>query len=216
MPHLVPGAAPAALSAQETEPAEADTTPAARHRLEQIRVTVTRGERVLTRLPYAVSVSTVEDLQRGERSVSLEEGLRAVPGVFVQNRRNFSLGDRVTIRGVGSRAQFGVRGIQVLADGIPLTLPDGHAVLTNLDLSSAGRVEVIRGPASALHGNAAGGVLSYYTEDFAPGRLQVGPDVTGGSHEFLSTRIRTSGILGSFGYLANFRRLETDGFRERA
>lgn len=209
-------ASAAGFPAQETPAAqaEADSAAEARHRLETIEVTVSRSPQALSRLPYAASVVTSEELRRGQRTASMEEGLRGVPGVFVQNRRNFALGDRLTIRGVGSRAQFGVRGIQILADGIPLTLPDGQATLTNLDLSSAGRVEVIRGPVSALHGNAAGGVLSYRTEDFSARPVVVSPDVAGGSHGFLHTRFQASGTLGRFAYLANFRRLEMDGFRE--
>ena len=88
--------------------------------------------------------------------------------MFVNNRYNFGLGNRISIRGFGSRSQFGVRGIRIIQDGIPLTLPDGQAQLNNVDLAAAGRIEVIRGPASSLYGNAAGGVISIETEPPPP------------------------------------------------
>lgn len=99
----------------------------------------------------------------GERptdpDLSLATSLRTVPGVQVDNRYNFSLGDRISIRGFGARAQFGVRNITVLLDGIPLTLPDGQTDLSIVDPAFLGRIEAVRGPASAIYGNAAGGAL---------------------------------------------------------
>ncbi|MGH7540793.1 MAG: TonB-dependent receptor, partial [Gemmatimonadota bacterium] len=200
---------------------EADSARAARdslpiYRGAEIEVRVARSEAALGRLPFAIDVRDRESLQRAERALSLDEALRFVPGVFVQNRRNIALGDRVTARGVGARAQFGVRGVRVLADGIPLTLPDGQSTLTNLDLASAGRVEVIRGPASALYGNAAGGVLAYRTERPTPGPLRLEPYVQGGSHGFLQGRLEASGHAGAVGLVANASWLHTEGFREHS
>lgn len=209
---------PASGQAAPGEAAPPDTAPEPRYAGEPITVTVTRAERELERLPYAVSVVGREQIQDGERLLSLEESLESVPGVSVQNRRNHSLGDRVTIRGSGARAQFGVRGLRVLADGIPLTMPDGQSALTNLDLASAGRVEVIRGPASALYGNAAGGVIRYRTQEFSPSFCGA-PRVTAGSHGYLATRVKASGRAGGTdgaGYVLSAGRVETDGFRRHA
>lgn len=211
-PAALPGQAPPDTSA-------ADTVPEPRFEGEPIRVTVTRADRDAHRIPFSVSVVEAEEIQAGERQLSLQETLEAVPGVSVQNRRNHSLGDRVTIRGSGARAQFGVRGLRVLADGIPLTMPDGQSSLTNLDLSSVGRVEVIRGPASALYGNAAGGVIRFRTEEAARVPVRAVPRVAGGSHGYLATRLRASGHLRgprSTSYVFSGSRVETDGFRQHA
>ena len=81
----------------------------------------------------------------------------------VQNRFNYAVGERLSIRGFGPRAQFGVRGIRILVDGIPATFPDGQSAIEHVDLPSIGRVEVLRGPGSAPYGNAAGGVLTFQT-----------------------------------------------------
>lgn len=196
--------------AQEADP---DTATA---RLAPLEVTVTRLPAALEALPWSVSIVSPGTADVPGRAVSLEEALRGVPGVFAQDRRNFALGDRLTIRGAGARAQFGVRGVQVILDGIPLTLPDGQSALGNLDLPTAGRIEVIRGPASALYGNAAGGVLRVRTREPADAPLALESRLTLGSHGFLGTRLEASGRAGDGGWLASFRRVATDGFREYA
>ena len=66
---------------------------------------------------------------------------------------------RIAIRGFGTRSNFGVRGIRILVDGVPHTLPDGQAQLDSIDLTSIDRIEVRRGSSSALYGNASGGVI---------------------------------------------------------
>ncbi len=194
--------------------ARADTLPA--YRTDEITVRVARSLETVGRLPFAVSTADAAALQTAERAVSLDESLRFIPGLFVQNRRNFSLGDRITMRGLGARAQFGVRGVRVLADGIPLTLADGQSTITNLDLASGGRVEVIRGPSSALYGNASGGVISVRTQFPSGEPLLVEPLFLGGSHGFYQGQLKASGTTGGFSWLGNFSYLSTDGFREHS
>jgi iron complex outermembrane receptor protein len=118
------------------------------------------------------------------------------------------------VRGAGARAQFGVRGVMIIADGIPLTLPDGQSALSNLNLLAAGRAEVVRGPASSLYGNAAGGVISFRTEDFAPVPLQAQAEAAFGNYGFATGRLKLSGTAGSTGYLADFEANNWTGFRE--
>ena len=103
--------------------------------------------------------------------------LLALPGVSVANRNNPTQDPRISIRGFGARSAFGVRGVRVVRDGIPLTLPDGQTPIDYLDLESVGRIEVIRGSAGSLYGNAAGGVVEVRTAD--PPRDVVAGRVTG-------------------------------------
>jgi len=148
----------------------ASTTAAQRvDTLPPITVTVTRAERSLTRLPFAVTVVSKRDLA-ARPTLGLDEALAGVPGVFAANRYNFSLDQRLSIRGFGSRSAFAVRGIKILLDGIPQTLPDGQGQLTHVEIGAADRIEVLRGSASALYGNASGGVISIWTDARAPER----------------------------------------------
>ena len=109
-------------------------------------------------------------------SLSLDRVLRGVPGVWINDRGHYALGERLVIRGMGWRAAFGVRGVQVLLDGIPLTLPDGQTTLDVADPSFVRQAEVIRGPSSLFWGNGSGGVLflsTAATRDTASARLRI-------------------------------------------
>ena len=127
--------------------------------LEGVRVTATReGPRAPIELPYAITL-TRPDALAALRRQGVDELLFAVPGVALANRQNPAQDPRVSIRGFGARSAFGVRGVRVLQDGVPLTLPDGQTPVDVVDVEGADRVEVERGSASSLYGNAAGGVL---------------------------------------------------------
>jgi iron complex outermembrane receptor protein len=208
----------AAPAARDTTPpdtsAASDTTPP--RSAPPLRVTVTRAPETLREVAGAVTVVDAAARQSAGRRVSLRDALESVPGVFVADRHNFSLGDRIVLRGAGARAQFGVRGVQVLADGIPLTLPDGQAALGNLDLGSAGRIEVLRGPASSLYGNAAGGVIQVESGPFPEAPLSPRARITAGAFGFRQEELGGGGRDGSVAWLFHGTHLLTDGFRRHA
>src|SRR5256885_1088755 len=131
--------------------------------LPPLTVSVTRTELPLTKVPLSVHTVDRAQISRARPTWGLDEALANVPGVFVANRYNFSQDQRISIRGAGARSAFAVRGIKILVDGIPQTLPDGQGQLTNLELGEVDRIEVLRGSASALFGNASGGVISIWT-----------------------------------------------------
>ena len=126
-------------------------------------VSVTRADQPLTKVPFAVHEVARAQISRARPTWGLDEALASVPGVFVANRYNFSQDQRISIRGFGARSAFAVRGIKILLDGIPQTLPDGQGQLTNLELGDVDHIEVLRGSSSALFGNASGGVISIWT-----------------------------------------------------
>lgn len=132
--------------------------------LSPITVSVTRTDLPLARVASAVQVVAGPTISKARPTWGLDEALATVPGVYAANRYNFSLDQRTSIRGFGARSSFGIRGIKVLLDGIPQTLPDGSGQLTNLELGAADRLEVLRGPSAALFGNASGGVISIRTD----------------------------------------------------
>ncbi len=212
-------AAAFAVAVLLTVPVAAQTDTTRVIRLDSLSVTVMRTPVAASRLPVALSVLGADEVREGRNGLGLEESLDRVPGLVVNNRYNYSLGTRISIRGLGARAAFGVRGVRIIADGIPLTMPDGQSNLTNLDLGGADRIEVIRGPASTLYGNAAGGVISVTGRAPPPAfstesRVLAG-DADHGTGLASTARVeaRAGGPLGSGGWIAGVSRLETDGYR---
>src|SRR5436190_10897706 len=184
-------------------------------KLEPVVVEVSRGaHRSLLELPFAVTVQTPDSSRPGQRHLNLDETLWLIPGLTVSNRNNPSQDPRISIRGFGARSAFGVRGIRVLRDGIPLTLPDGQTPVDYLDLEAVGQVEVMRGSASSLYGNAGGGVIDLRTSDPLP--VPVSATVRMWNGAFGSRRIiaKTGGATDGFGYQANVARTERDGYRD--
>lgn len=206
------------------EPAIPDTAARDTSRIRQLpelNVTVTRSAEPLERVPYAVGVLNREDLQRGQQTLGIDEALNNLPGVVVSNRYNFSLDQRISIRGFGSRSNFGVRGLKILLDGVPQTLPDGQSQLTNVDFANIDRAEVLRGASSSLYGNASGGVISFQTQQAAAGPFAQTLRVQGGSgkrdgDDFYKWQTWTSGRSGNLSGTLSLSQFKADGFRQHS
>lgn len=187
--------------------------------LGSIEATVTRGGLTAERVPFAISVVELAGLHPARAAVDLQEVLRRVPGVVVSNRHQLAMDTRVSVRGFGARSAFGVRGVRILLDGIPLTLADGQAALTNVDPGSLGRVEVLRGPAASLYGNAAGGVIALTTREPGPGHLlettaALGSYGTGDPARLRRLQANAGGGGGADSWFLGLSHLSTDGFRD--
>ena len=207
------------------EPARSRTlprrTPAGYGELPELNVTVTRSVEPLQRVPYAVGVLDRSEIQRGQQTIGIDEALNNLPGVVVANRYNFSLDQRISIRGFGSRSNFGVRGLKILLDGVPQTLPDGQSQLTNIDFATVDRAEVLRGASSSLYGNASGGVISFQTQQAASGPFAQSVRVQGGSGErdgddFYKWQTWTSGRSGSVSGTLSLSQFKADGYRQHS
>lgn len=163
-------------------------------------------------MPASIAAVDGAAIRDGQLAVNLSESLAAVPGLVIQNRENYAQDLQISSRGFGARATFGVRGLRVYVDGIPATMPDGQSQTSHIDLASAGRVEVLRGPFSALYGNSAGGVIAVFTED-GPAAGAVDGTITGGSNGFLRAAAKAAGDTGPLNYVVSGARFSTDGGR---
>ena len=115
--------------------------------------------------PFSLNrLERTETARAIEPGISLDEVLASVPGIWVNHRSHDATGERIVIRGMGWQSAFGVRGVQVLLDGIPLTMPDGQAVADIIDPAMISRAETIRGPSSLFWGNGSGGVIYMSTD----------------------------------------------------
>lgn len=183
--------------------------------LDEIVVTATRMESSVRDAGRSISVVGKERIQLGTQQLGLDEALAGVPGLYMQNRFNFAQDLRISLRGFGARSSFGIRGIKVIVDGIPETLPDGQAGVDSIDMGSAQSIEILRGPASSLYGNASGGVIAISTElgdspPFVEGRL------AGGDFGYQQYQFKAAGQVSSADYLFNVSHTELDGYRDHA
>lgn len=177
--------------------------------LEPVTVTATRREASVFGTPAAVSVRSAPAAAPG---LNLSEWLGDVPGLLVRDRQNYAQDTQVSIRGFGTRASFGIRGLRVLIDGIPATQPDGQSQLSHANLASAERVEVLRGPFSALYGNSSGGVIQVFSGDGGePGEATVGAGGSDAGDWRLSAGLRSQ--WRGAGVVAGLSHLRVDGFR---
>lgn len=182
--------------------------------LTAVRVTVTRTPFDVNTAPLDVASVGSRDVATARPGFSVDEALGQVAGIQVDNRLNFAVGERISVRGIGARSQFGTRGVRVLVDGIPATLADGQSALNNIDMGSLGLAEAIRGPASALYGNASAGVISFRT--LPPPAVPFAPTarVMGGSDGLSRFQLGFGGMKGNATYVVNADRLDYDGYRQ--
>ena len=206
---------PRAALAQGGQTPPAPTTPPTQ--LAPVKVNVTRdAERSTLELPFAITRVTPDSARPGEPHLALPELLWQLPGITVADRNNPTQDPRISVRGFGARSQFGVRGIKILRDGFPLTLPDGQTPVDYLDLESVGSIEVIRGSASALYGNAGGGVIQIHTEDPPAVPFRVEGRGWGGSADMRRGVAAWGGTNGAWSYQGDASRTEDDGWRQHA
>lgn len=183
-------------------------------RLPPVTVTVTRdAARSSLDLPFGVSRLSIDSARAGARRGSLTELLITIPGLSVSNRFNPTQDPRVAVRGFGARSAFGIRGVRVMRDGVPLTVADGQAAVDFVDLETVGSVEVMRGAAGALYGNASGGVVELRTERFPDAGVRARLRGTlNDDNERLSAH--AAGSSGAWGWQGTLTRTTGDGPRE--
>jgi len=191
----------AAAAAVAQEPGEGDA----------VVITATRVPQPSLEVPASVDRLYADEIREGRPQVNLSESLGRVPGIVVQNRQNYAQDLQISSRGFGARATFGVRGIRLIADGIPATMPDGQGQAATFALGSAERIEVLRGPFSSLYGNASGGVIVVDTED-PPKTPTIGADVFAWTYGTWKAGVR----LGGYNTLLDASRFESDGYRDHS
>ena len=162
--------------------------------------------------PYAITISQPDSARPGQRHSSIDETLATIPGLTSLSRNNPAQDPRISIRGFGARSAFGVRGVRVLRDGMPITLPDGQTPLDYVSLESVDRVEVLRGAASALYGNASGGIIDLRT-DRASSPFSIDASQWGGSNAMSRSVVSAAGANETSSFAGDMTYSRTDGNR---
>ena len=197
---------PPGAAAQDLPPPEVRT---------EVVITATRLPRAGLDVPAAIDAVDARAIREDKPQVNLSEAINRVPGIVVQNRQNYAQDLQVSSRGFGGRATFGVRGVRLIADGIPATMPDGQGQAATFDLSTAERIEVLRGPFASLYGNASGGVVQVFTAD-GPPEPAASVSLFAGSYDTWKLAGQFGGTSGGVNYIAGLSRFETDGYRDHS
>lgn len=183
--------------------------------LPTIVVTATRIPAPEFDIPASIGVVEVGGVRLDTPGVNASEYLQQVPGVMARDRQNYAQDEQISIRGFGSRSTFGVRGVRLYTDGIPATMPDGQGQVSNFDFGGADRIEVLRGPFSALYGNSSGGVIQIFTADGSdPAQVSAGAGL--GSNAAWRADVGARGTRGAFGYNLDLSDFRTDGYRDHS
>ncbi|TAL91822.1 MAG: TonB-dependent receptor [Rhodanobacter sp.] len=199
------------VAAVEVDPATARAVT----RLAEVHVNASRLDLTPFNVPAALSVVQVRPADAGQPGVNFSEALVGIPGILARDRQNYAQDEQISIRGFGSRATFGVRSIRIFMDGIPSTLPDGQGQVSQFNLDSAARVEVLRGPFSVLYGNAAGGVIQLWSADgTAVPQTTIG--IYGGSNDSFKYGATTRGIIGLVDYNISASQFLSGGYRQHS
>lgn len=181
-------------------------------RLDPVVVTATRNEQRSFDVPASVDTLDRSTIREGQPAINLSETLPRVPGVFAANRNNYAQDLQLSIRGFGARATFGVRGVRLYQDFIPLTMPDGQGQTGSVSLLAAERIEVLRGPFSTLYGNASGGVVAIFTQA-PPAVPEFVASASVGSFGTANVGLRAGGTFAGVGFAVAGNRFDTDGYR---
>ena len=180
--------------------------------MDVVVISASRLEHTSFDLPAAIDVVDASRIRDGQMRVNASEALSAVPGLVAQNRQNYAQDLQISSRGFGARSAFGVRGVRLISDGVPATMPDGQGQPSAFNLDMAERIEVLRGPFSAIYGNHSGGVIQLITRD-GEGRPTLESTVSGGSYGTSKVDVNAQGAANGVGYVLDASRFETDGYR---
>ena len=183
--------------------------------LDTVVVSANRSEQRIFDTAASISVVTSQQIHGGQAEENVSEPLERVPGIFALNRQNYAQDLLISSRGFGANSSFGARGIKIIVDGIPGTVADGQGQISHIDLASAERVEVMRGPFSVLYGNSAGGVVNVSTESGKPG-AEATPYFSAGSYGQLKYGLKVDGEQDNVNYLLDAGSLHTDGYRDHS
>ncbi len=184
--------------------------PSVAEELDTISVTASRIERGTAEEPGALAVIDGERIEAA-KMMNIKDAIQGTPGVLI-NSKNGGYDVRLMIRGAGQKANYGVREIMVLRDGVPMTDPDSFSRFDFIDTQDIERVEITRGPGSLYGAGSAGGtvqIISKSVFDMDQNRVKLGLGEAGSrlAHMRLGGDI---GDSGAFSVTASHRELEND------
>lgn len=174
----------------------------------EVRISAYRLNNTLKSAPGSISVLSAKEISVYSRQDLTI--LNSIPGIIMQSGTLTT--SRIVIRGMGSRTPYNTNRIKAYLNNIPLTTADGIFAPDETDLSALGRIEVIKGPSSALYGSGLGGSINMYTPVETKNNLKAGFQY--GSFNTAGMKISGTSAKNKTILWGNFSHLGSGGFRE--
>ena len=127
-----------------------------RENLNEIIITSNNFQSKLNSVSSAITVINSHEIN-SHSNVNIAPILNTIPGVYMHNGTLTT--NRITIRGIGSRNLYGTSKIRAYYEDIPLTNGSGASTIEDVEMSTLGRIEVIKGPSSSIYGAGLGGTI---------------------------------------------------------
>ena len=179
---------------------------------EPVVISASRRPEPLWETPAAIGFLGSAELDAAGPRVQAAEALQRLAGISAADRGNYAQDPQLSVRGFGARAAFGVRGIRLISDGIPASIPDGQGQASSFAMSSAERIELLRGPMAVLHGNASGAVIQTFTR-LPPEGLSFDAQAYAGSLGLRKSSIQASFREAASDALIDYTDFSIDGYR---
>lgn len=165
---------------------------------------------VLQNAASSVSVVTAIDINKTD-GIIVTPVLNKIPGVTMQQGALNT--NRITIRGIGARSQYGTNRIKAYFNEIPLSSGDGETTIEDIDLASIEKIEISKGPNSTSFGSGLGGVIHLFSKE-TPSLESFGKStITFGSFGLLQQRLSAGYSNAKTNVFTNFTDMQSDGFR---
>ena len=162
----------------------------------------------------ALSVSEISYTENEIKPVNFQDAIDYSAGLWITNSENQAQDNRMSIRGFGSRSAFGIRGVKIILDGIPLTTPDGQSQVDNIPFELIENIEVLKSLSSTRYGNASGGVVTINTFSVLTDKISIGTSI--GSYGHKKTQGTYSNSKVNSTTIINVSHAESDGYRDHS
>ncbi len=177
--------------------------------LDEVKIEAYQFSTDFHHIPGSISVLTPKGIHLSD-GTNLANTLNSIPGIAMQSGTYAT--NRIVIRGMGSRTPYNTNRIRSYLNDIPLTSSDGVSSPEDIDIQSIGRLEVIKGPASAIYGSGLGGSIHMFTP------VKSGDEVVASSNfgNFNTWNNHLSGTIHTknAAFWVGLGHLQSDGYRE--
>jgi iron complex outermembrane receptor protein len=158
----------------------------------------------------SVSVIQREDLDKSD-GVILTAVLNKIPGI---NMQQGSLNtNRISIRGIGARSQYGTSRIKAYFQNIPLTSGEGDTTIEDIDMETIGGIEISKGPNNTSFGSGLGGVIHLFARETTEKETFAKSLTTYGSYGLVKQSLGAGYSDANSNLFSNYTHLQSDGFR---